>query len=367
MYELFEPDYPVAREKISYLGSLDYVRRAYAVELNRVSNYFEERVFAVPSSHLLCQIITHADKGTNLEGPAEINALFARAPYVARNFGLATEGSFPQPLRNVFLQEREFAIYVEPTIKELYSVKSYKDFNPVRVLWTNSIDYTLAPPNGKNHPLAEHYAIYSIDIISLVMMYRRWRLHRKAYSESYDLEVLELGPEHFICQAVLPQMVKDILDLSVINHAIALNKSETVKKESSVKLAMSTYDNSARIENCIRYYLEHYRDNQLTYETYLWNIPTVVNTNGFDAFKMPSVMKTIQVNWLLLLSRLRLMKFIIELGGETGMHLNYGLITRLSLACFRLKRENVIDRMLPGPEAKSINHLIDKFIDYGRS
>ena len=90
----------------------------------------------------------------------------------------------------------------------------------------------------------------------------------------------------------------------------------------------------------------------------LRNIPCIYNDNALIALTMPNIMITQQCWWLLLLSRLKAVKFLIDVGGETGISYNRELINTLKLDLKILNTQNILQPMLRDDTYKEYYKLI---------
>lgn len=360
MYDLFEEHYSPVVERRYRSGIIDYVRRTYRKELEKVARYYSERTHVVRTDHILSQILLQAYRPPSVDLPSTINAIAARAPYVAKAFQLADDITYARPLSYQFLQAREYLIYLEPDISSIFRAKKASDLQPLKVIRTNQIDYTYTPPTGKNHLDAQGHSVFAIDIVAMVYQYQLWEKERIATASQYSLELVTLGHEHYVASMLLPSVIPQLADHSVFQHVRRAHLALDTSSSSTVKLPIATYDISSKIDQAVQYYLQYYKDSQYTYETYLSDMPVLTVDSGLVAYQMPDLLPTTQLYWLMYLSRLQMIEFLIELGGVKGLRYNKRMVARMYVEIRRLQRENIYRRVLDRDTASGIYTTLDR-------
>jgi hypothetical protein len=100
------------------------------------------------------------------------------------------------------------------------------------------------------------------------------------------------------------------------------------------------YDYRHKLDQSLGIYLKHIENKSLRYEDMLRNLPAVFFNSQLDALKLPDYAPTRQVQWSLLLARLPVIQFLIDVGGDAGRRRNGTVLNSLNRLITRLLRDD---------------------------
>lgn len=358
MYNLFTKKVDSNNSVIRPAG-FDLVRRIYQRELATIKDYYNNRVFAVKSNHLLCRMLTTGYVPVEYTLDRFLEATYARSAYIGKYFNLTSELGYGRTFDGDFYGPGcdEIIIYNEEYFNPFDSAINWKDLQPVRVLEHPVSDFGLLLPNGAEHNTGKGLVAISINVPMLLFMYRGFLLSRNLLNSEQVL-----GAEHFVYMYVLPGMMETHTDIVLLNRLKNLFYAAPMT-QSTKRHAFPITDYSSRIDHVNTDIIKHLEGTSRLYTQYLKCIPSIVNEDMQETLIMPDMAKTRQVWWSLMMSRLSTMKFLIDLGGERGCDANGIYIHKLQLDIRQIRRENVLDSVLPIDLAYDTEQIFDEIVD----
>lgn len=343
MYELFEdtrlPKYPVVK-----IGQIDYIKRTYTREMEKVIDYYSTRVSRIDNDHILNRLIVTGSPNTNYDLLKYVHICKVRASTLADNFEFTSSELYGKLRNGQFYSGcKELILFDDDDFDEEYVYKNWKEVDAVKVLSHPFSDLRLVPPFGQEYTDKKGLlVVLSINISKLLVQYKAFmdsRLHLP------DQERLYLGSMHFLKMHVLPNILRTHLDFVFYNRLKNMFYV-TPGYECKLRLPFHIVDQTAIVDDMLSYYLEKFENQPLTYVQFLQNCPAIVKTNALEALHMPDLAKTKQVYWALFLTRLEDMFFLIHLLGENGYKNNRRYIEKMLFDCKWFLRDNTFKYVL---------------------
>jgi hypothetical protein len=340
MYQLFEDTLdPIA--SVTRPPGFNYVRRIYSREIATITNYYDSRTFYLHNTHILVRLLNSFPTPIDIPSDRYIEIALTRGPYLAKYFKMTSEIELGHMFNGVFYGPgvNEIIIASESKLSPFIS-KNWKKWKPVTVLDHPVSDMGLLIPNGGDNSTASGIAVIAIDVPLLLMQYRMFLI------EQYKLNQTNLTSNHFLYKHVLPGMLDTHIDIVILNRLMNLYygapHSEALKKYKFPILDISPY-----IDKNLDHTLHALTNARKPYYGYLQHIPGITNESLDVSCKMPDLAKTRQVWWAMYATRLKLMLFLLDIGGMDGMRSNGSYIAKARIDTSRLHSEHIYDR-LPG-------------------
>ena len=321
------------------------IREVYFNDLLKIENFYKDRVYSVKGNNFLVRLLTNLIAPMNYTVDRYVTVVSARAPFVANgmkmtsnlNKGIFHNGEFyGKGTLEVIINDTE---YFNPFVAE----KNWRNISAVRVLNHPKSDLNLLLPNGKAFSTGEGIAFISINIPLLAVQYRSFCLDQKNRMSTKDSL---LGLTHFIHMYVLPSMIYGQTDIVILNRMMNLFYGAPMSQP-LFKHPFIIHNYGNKLDKVLDKILLNMDGKLLRYENMLQYIPGIAEDNMEEALELPDIVPTIQVHWALILSRLNVMKFLIDLGGEKNIHLNRDSINYLQKILFALNNNKVFDTNLP--------------------
>lgn len=347
MYQIFTDSAPEGN--ISHPPIFDLIKRTYQKETNKVMNYFHDSNFYIKSNHILCRLIETASIPMDYEIDRYISVAITRAPYLANYF------NFTNPLKSgkihngIFYGEDNLEIIISNNeyFNPFAVINNWKDIQAIKVIEHNKTDLGLQIANGNLNSTDKGLSVFVIDIPLLLFQYRCF-----LYDQYTNMTKLDIP--HFVVKYVIPNMLPSHLDIVVINRLINLFRVAPMG-ETLNKLPFYISDYSNMIDKALKTTIEKLSNRHILYNNSLSNIPSIFNTSAKESLTMPNITPTRQVWWALLLSRLRFIRFLIELGGDEGLRTNRGLINQIKIYIDRINKQEILKSMFSKDMLYNIN------------
>ena len=238
------------------------------------------------------------------------------------------------------------------------------DIEEVSINWKNvsaikpilhpksDLKYTL--PNGVEYSKEYGLAILVININMLAVQYR-----------SFYLNELKLRPDnpngiaYFISAYVLPNTIKENSEIALFNRAY--NKVFDIDNEDiNFKHPLATANYLPYIDKALENTIELINKSDKSYRKIFSMIPSIYKDSMAEVLIVPKLFENRQLSWALLLSRLRMIKFLIKVSGEEAYAKNNYVLTQTVRSLNRFDSFNMMRQMLP----LDIYFVIEEEIDY---
>lgn len=344
MYDLFQKRSPIDYT-ITLPPEFDILRRAYRRELKKITQYYQNRNFMLPTSHLLCRLLN------NLSIPQSYNFEMTTMLAEARSDAISKTMRFSSPLSigRIFKgpfygqESDEFLLYTSFDGNIQHIVQQWKNFSAITILLHPLSNLALLQPVGKKINTENGLSIIGIDIVALVIQYRCFLMQQVS---SGDRENASMTIPTFLRRYVLPNMLYQQTDLVIINRLMNLFYGKPMGV-GAVKYTFPIHNYGNYIDKVLSKILKNVEKKQMRYEAVLQHIPGITNKDAQKTLMLPDMPLTRQIHWLFILSRLTIIKFLIDLGGKPGIVGNRDLLIRLQRTLRTFAIENQWATVLP--------------------
>lgn len=345
MFQLFTKPYD-SQNGVIRPPEMEYIKRTYEQQLTTITDYYRSRVYAIKNTHLLSRLLTTGEIPASYDLYRFLEAAYARAPYIAKHFQLTSEITYGHVKPSVFYGEEnsEILLYTEAPFDVTSAVQHWTQIQAVTVLEHPFSDLGLLLPTGIKHSTDTGLVVISINIPLLLLQYRQFVLQQqvKLLNGSESL----LGVTHFIHMYVLPNMLYSQLELCLMNRCMNLYYGAPMG-DALKRHPFYVIDYRDKIDKSLMGSVRRLKKTRMLYFSVLKNLPSIYHEDSQLSLQMPDMAPTRQVWWALLLCRLRIMQFLIDIGGESGIRMNRSLINRLQIDIKRLQDENVYRNAVP--------------------
>lgn len=359
MYNLFNGWY---HDNISAYKWPDFnlIRRTYLKELYVIQNYYHNRVYAVKSNHFLCNLLNNLNVPMEYSNDRYVEVCRTRMDFISRAINMTSETHFGKLHNGVF--------YGPGCTELIYSVDEYFDIDSVVDNWQNVCavrplihprsDLKLMLPNGKKSGNEIGLASIAVNIPMLALQYKMFSLDQY---RKFQMTGSMLGVTHFVHMYVLPNMMGPHIDIVVLNRLMNLFYGKPMGI-AYFKHAFPIIDYSQKIDLILNKLLHRLETDMLTDETIITDIPSIYENTMLNSLQMPDFAPTRQIWWSLILTRLGVMKFLVDVGNYRSNKLNMTSIRNLQIEFRHLKRDNIYTTVLPKDLAFDVLNDIDDIL-----
>lgn len=375
MYNIFNKTYQISAP-VSIDPSFELIKRVYKNTINTIINYYQHRTFAVKSNHLLCRILTIGMIPISYDDNRFNEIAFNRSPYLAKHFNLTSSISYGSMFKEVFYSNcDEFIMYDNTEFDYDLVIKDWENICAVKVLDHPLSNTGFIIPSGtsgilNNKELENKFetetatlysdkgiAVVSINIPLLLTQYKGFLLDSITNSNINA----ELNVANFVHMYVLPNMLYSHVDLVILNRIINLFYGAPMGV-SYKKYPFSIINYNSKLDRVLKQSLHRLETSSFIYPSMLMNIPSVFNSNMLESLINPDVVQTNQVWWLLILSRLKVMKFLLDISNEKALNNNKSYIGTLKINIKNLQRNGVYKTLLPHDTYYEINSIFEEIL-----
>lgn len=344
MYKLFTKRFENQHAVIRPAG-FELIQRTYQREIAKIIDYYHSRVYAVPSNHLLCRMLITGLISSELPMDRFMEIAYARSPYVAKHFNLTSEISYGRMFDGVFYGEgnNEILLYSEEYFDPYEALVNWRNLEPVKVLEHSVSDFGLKLPNGERNSTGQDLCVISINLPMLLVQYRGFMVEQSRSSFAGNGALSE---NHFVHMYVLPNMLRSHAELVILNRLKNLFYGAPMT-QALTHHPFNVIDYGQRLDAVLKQVLKSINSTARPYAQYLQTIPSFYEESMQQYLQMPDLAKTRQVWWALFLTRLPVMQFLLDSGGENGLTANGTYISKLKIDVKQLKRESVMASVLP--------------------
>lgn len=336
----------------------DYVKLSYLRELLNYQDYYNSRVYAVKNQNFLVRLLMHVDTPLNYDIQRFVEVTRTRAPYLAKAFRMTSEINYGDIHNGCFFGPGtdEVIIYEDTYFDPVYAEKNWRRINAVTTLYHPRSDLGFMLPNGRASSSDTGMAFISINLPLLAVQLRSF--FKDQFVNRYMQDGSSLGIPHFVHMYVLPNMMYHHTNVVIMNRLMRLLYNEDMGKE-LFKHPFPILHYNDKLDNVLIKVIDNYYDSRVDYADLLASLPSIDSKDASVALRVPDMGSTRQVKWALVLSRLKIMKFLIDLAGEHSINTNRTYITHLKGTLKRMKGGAYVD-ILPYELVKEVEAIMDE-------
>lgn len=231
---------------------------------------------------------------------------------------------------------------------------NWKNVSAIKPILHPKSDFKYTLPNGVEYSKEYGLAVLVININMLAIQYR-----------SFYLNELKLRPDnpygisYFIAAYVLPNMLKENAELALFNRMY--NKVFDIENGvTNFKHPLAIANYLPYIDKAVESTIELINKSDKNYRKIFSTLPSIYKDNMAEVLIVPKMFENRQLSWALLLSRLRMIKFLIKVSGEETYTKNNYMLTQVVRSLNRFDSFNMMRQMLP----LDIYFVIEEEIDY---
>lgn len=336
--------------KLSNALPVDWVnlRKHYLKEIQTVINYYRTRAVGVTSSNLIALLNDNMKADTLLNYPTYLSISNINKLKTERMYKLTTPYLFGEVLNSALFQDSN-DIYISHSDENYSGV--WLDKEPFRFLRHDESDISFCIPFKERYRSTSlNMNVIQTDLVMMALMYRAYTRSKEGITTS----------EKFVLQHILPNMIYSYLDIAIMNRLMNLFYGyENTEVLSRPPVIVNPFKN--RLDNILSQVLKRIQNMRPDYKLILNEIPSIQNKTMLDSLLIPDVASTRQIKWSLYVSRIKIMGFLLDVGGRDGVVINRSLINDVIPDIRRMNKTNLLLSMLPLEDYIETNEIFDKF------
>lgn len=327
MYDIFNKK--INKKPIITHNSIEVIKRSYNKEISKIINFFNNSLYRVNNKHILSKIINTSTISNEYGIFKYLDHIDAKAPYVGKHYKLTSEieyGSFHESF-----YYKDIILNVNDTFNINKSYKNWTKIKAVNVLLHPVSNFKLVIRKNKYTDTAKDLSLMSVNIPLLMVQY-------KGYIES-ELESKSIN--NFIQIFVLPNMLHQHLNIAMVNRCMNMFYGAPMSDDTfNYPFYVTNY--SDKIDKIINIIHDRLSNKRVDYVDMLNSLPSLTNETILNSLQMPDSVRNKQIWWALLSSRLKIMRYIVELGGGNSITKNKHHIERIRVILKKASNDKLL-------------------------
>lgn len=360
MYTLFNIDLNVS-SGIYKVPDWVYIRETLLKSLNTFTTYYRTNSTAVQSSHLLVKLLQNITVSQSLSLDKYYNSVDAITDNLAMAMGITNAISKGKIFNSVFYgnHSNEIIISIDTPFNPEYATKHWQSISAVRVLRHSRTNLALNPLRG-NDRYPNEISVISINIPLLAIQYRAFREHEKSNLTLVNDNMR--SAMQFVAMYVLPNMLASHLDHAIVNRFNRLVLGLPLDDfNSNTPFFQTNY--TGRVDNTLKELISRFNTNKVRFEVILKSLQTVSNDSAFELMKLPNVAATRQVNWALVVSRIRMLESLLTLDNRAETSENQTNKNRIIRQAIFYRSDKSMSYGLTPDIYLDVQNTIDKLVE----
>ena len=326
MFKLFRVE-DKTNQPIQLLPEWNYIKANMEYNITRVQNYYRNSTVIVPSDHFLVRLLQSIPINKNLD----IDTYYRQVSNIALGHSMAMQ------MTSSYYRGRFFTgvFYGKKSMECLLAVDDSFNYNTAHADWKNIVavkplmhdksDFKLLLPDGVDYSDERSTSVVMINIPMLAIQYRAFYLSNMVNSQNNR----QKSTMNFVAQYVIPNMLRDHVDLCLINkHINRFNKTErniNFLKKHSYALINIDY----QLDRAVDKVLQYIQTSPMRFDSILKTIPSFSKQNAYKALLMPDITPNKQVHWATMLARLKYIAFLFDIAGSEASRVNQSEINEI--------------------------------------
>ncbi len=319
------------------VGQWPFIQKGLLRNLEKIQQYHHTYNKGVKSNHFLVRLLQSVSVPKSLP----IERYYANVDAIALNVSMAMR--MTSSIYRGIVHRGIF--YGENTPEILLATDDYFDFEqvhnnwenacPVTVLMNGKSDMGMHLPDGKSYSEEQGLSVFLVNISMLCVMYRAF-LQKEQAMEDSPKSVMQ-----FIGGYVIPNMLASQTEVCFFNRVYKEATGVTDNDDTPNRkhpFALQYYD--GYIDHAVLKTLEYIERTNLSFMTVLKTIPSLKYDSMYEALEMPDLAPTLQVDFALVLTRLKVIDFLFYACKDRLLERNQAIVNQI-LRAFRVN--NVYD------------------------
>lgn len=360
MISLFE-NYPKGSTGVVFPPQWNYIKSGINRNIEKVKTFYQLYPIAVPSQHFLVRLIESIEIPMDLT----LDRYYSNVDAIALNVSMAMRMTSARAKGKCF----NGIFYGEGSTEVLLAVDDYFDYQYVNDNWESvsaittlmhpKSDMDLILPFGKSYSNEHGLSVIMINIPMLMVQYRAFR-----NKQPMSLSGAPKSIYQFIGGYVIPNMLESQTEIALFNRIYkAANDNNDGNNETAFKHSFNLPYFNPQLDLAIKHILGNIKVGLKIFPTILKTLPSFKNNNLYQSLLMPDVIATTQVDWLLMITRMKVIDFLIKTTGYEARLKNQAILNQIQRSYHINNVSSMINQMLPqsiGDEmAIYQKHLLD--------
>lgn len=337
---------------------MDYIRRRYNIEFERLLKYYQDRNKFVNNSHILVRAIGDMLPEATRDDIGYFKYLDSGLEFINKHYNFTSNTSVGKLHEDLFYGSNSYVIInsVRTNVNLFFLKYNWLKLNPIRVIYNTSSDLDFYINDKSKIPDKTNLMSIEIDLVLTCMMYKYWANRQLMEDKSTKIS-------RFVANILLPRLMMANLDIVMFNrfkNIFYYDKNPDFR----IDHPFHVVDLSKGVDDNLREAIKYIHNSNFSLDQLLYNIPTLLHDNMKDVLWFNNTFPTRQSLWSLWVSRIEYMVFLLDLLGERGMSKNEQIINKIPFEIKRLENGSTeIRNKLPPVLITEFYNNIEKLKD----
>lgn len=353
---------PIAATGVMTPGQWPYVRTTIERNVAHVIEYYRAWAKPIVPAPFLMRLLQTLDE--QLEQPLEryYRAIDAKALHVAQFHGMTSSISKGRFHRGVFYDalNPELLIALDEPIADIEAAdKRWESLYPIRVLTHPMTDLSYALPNRKGYAKEQGLVAISIHVPMLALQYR-------AYVQSRLQKNAEWGTaqfiEHYVLPGLLPSHMQQVVFNRLYNQVTGQpERNQPVDRQQRPPIG-ALVDIEPKLDHVLEQVAANYGLIDPEWGKILQNTPALFASDAYEMLQLPDLAPTAQVQWALIISRLKAFDFLVHACGGEPLQRNQSEVSTLLRAFRHDSVATMLETQLPTDAQEQLDVYISRLL-----
>jgi len=288
-----------------------------------INAYYKHREGVVNNKNLFVKLIKNTMEDLTLDIFEYLNLIEIDYIYKTKTLNMTSSINQGKVFTNVLGETTTILIdkFISP-----FEAYDNLDLPVAKVLYSDFTDLSM------NHPtkINTNNFIILVDVVALLMQYKKW-------SEIRIENDLAVTPQVFVYQVFYTNLIREILDWSILNRFF---NTVTPKSVSKHPFGVRNYDND--INKMLEDISKRLRSTNRFYEEVLYFLPSLFYENMYEKLKVYRYNVNANNYWVYFITNANLLNKLINFLGTEGIKKNNGLIVDYKYLLRDVKNNNYI-------------------------
>lgn len=322
----------------------EFIKQGILENVEQVQSYYKTNIRPVKSNHFLVRLLQSLSVSKNMS----LERYFENVDTIALNHSMMfrmTSSIYKGIVhRGIFYggSTPEILIAVDETFDIYETHSNWKNVQAIKVLLHPKSDMNYEIPNGKQHSNEDGLVVISINVSMLAIQYRAFLLDEWLKNKDNPR-----GTTHFVGAYVLPNMLPTQTELSIFNRTYNLVFDLNSNNDNRQKHPFSIANYKHFLDKALEHTVEYLDRSSKSFRTIFHTVPSVYNKTMYESLLVPDIAGTRQVSWALVISRLKMIDFLIKVAGKELASKNQTQMNQVLKALRINNVYNVFKEILP--------------------
>lgn len=339
-----------------------FIQRGMINNIQEVLTFYNTYNKAVKSNHFLVRLLDTLPISKTLE----LERYYSNVDTIALNLSMhlkMTSSIYKGYLfKGIFYGKNntEILIATDDYFDFEYVDKNWKTVTAVTPLLHPKSDMGLHVPDGNDYSSEEGLAVILINIPMLAVQYRAfWRDQRLNNIDDNVKSIMQ-----FVGGYVLPNMIPKQTEICLFNRIYNrfYNKNqEKVFMFRKHTFGLANYTNQTDV--AINKMIINATNSNGKFDTVLKSLCSFTKNNMYEVLQIPTMLATMQIDWALVLTRLKATNFLLDVCRENLNSRNQPILNQMLRSLRRNNVLNILENTLPDDVYFEIDSYIENIME----